>query len=213
MSFLGDAPRVRGTRRVPPPRVSTSQLRGQVRHLAGFFRLFFTSPAEWREAPLPPQGSGGGVRGSVGPEPPGCGLVAGMLGTRAGFRESLSRGDIPEGLGVQLCESNRLNKRTTPGESLFGERGGMGVGRRAEKLYRMRGGGRVSPPCWHWFICRMDGIDLTWINCGACLGIEDLYPSFSKVLASPIHASWPAVMASLQWNDQTWVRAREGSRL
>lgn len=124
----------------------------------------------------------GGVRGSVGPEPPGCGLVARMLGTRAGFRESLSRGDIPEGLGVQLCESNRLNKRTTPREPLFGGRGGMGVGRRAERLYRMGGWGRVSPPCWHWFICPMDGIDLTWINCGACLGIEDFYPSFSKVL-------------------------------
>lgn len=147
-------------------------------------RLFFglSSPARGNGArlPRPSQGSrwGGGGRSGApsGLTPPGCGLVAGTLGTRAGFREGLSLGDIPEGLGVQLCESNQWNKRTAPGASLFGGGG------REERLCRMGGGGRVSPPCWGRFVCTTVDINPTGINCGACLGTEGLYPSFSKVL-------------------------------
>lgn len=142
------------------------------------FRPFFTSPGEWREAPSPLAGLGmGGRSGALsGLTPPGCGLVAGTLETRAGFREGLSRGDIPEGLGVQLCERNQWNKRTAPGASLFGGGG------REERLCRMGGGGRVSSPCWGKFVRTTVDINLTGINCGACLGTEGLYPSFSKVL-------------------------------
>lgn len=123
----------------PPP---SSRARAAPRRL--FFGL--SSPARGNGArlPRPSQGSGWGERSGAlsGLTPPGCGLVTGTLETRAGFREGLSRGDIPEGLGVQLCESNQWNKRTAPGASLF-EGGG-----REERLCRMGGGGRVSTPCW-----------------------------------------------------------------
>lgn len=32
------------------------------------------------------------------------------------------------------------------------------------------------------FVCTIVDINLTGINCGACLGTEGLYPCFSKVL-------------------------------
>lgn len=128
-----------------PPGATPSRLHLQLPGQSGtppaLFRPFFTSPGEWREAPSPLAGLGiGGARSGAlsGLTPPGCGPVAGTLETRAGFREGLSRGDIPEGLGVQLCESNQWNKRTAPGASLF-EGGG-----REERLCRMGGGGSFS---------------------------------------------------------------------